>query len=116
MNDDNVASTAITASCPRCGDQRLTPADFTLVYTQPDRTRSFYAFTCPACEQPVNQAAPSDVRALLRGAGVRVCVLDGPPPSCPAGPITDDEIDNFRFAAAGQRFLAPVAARSRTTQ
>lgn len=111
MNDDDVVATNISVTCPRCGDRRLTPADITLVYTQADRAKSFYAFTCPACDRPVNKAAPTDVRALLRGAGARVCVLDGPPASCPPGPITEAEIDDFRFAVADIKSLTRFAAR-----
>jgi endogenous inhibitor of DNA gyrase (YacG/DUF329 family) len=110
------ASTTITVTCPRCGDRRLPPAAFTLVWTAADPTRAFYAFTCPGCERPVNQAAPSGVWELLRGAGVAVCVLDGPPASCPATPLTEAEISGWGLSAATVRFLVPLAAHARTTQ
>jgi hypothetical protein len=63
--------TTIKASCPLCGDVSLTPRDVRVVAC----TRaewSYYAFTCPGCQDEVSKPADEEIVTLLVSGGVSV--------------------------------------------
>lgn len=61
--------TQIMATCPDCGEVRLTPDDV-LLRIAPNRTEHSYAFTCPTCEQFIKKPADTRVVRLLLSGGV----------------------------------------------
>jgi hypothetical protein len=63
--------TSIKATCPRCGDVDLVPADVRVTVAR-ELGWSTYTFTCAGCSDSIRKAADDDVVALLTGAGVRV--------------------------------------------
>ncbi len=69
--------TTIKATCPRCGDVDLVPADVQVTVAA-ELGWSTYTFTCVGCTEAVCKAADEDVVALLSGAGVRVDHLEIP--------------------------------------
>jgi len=62
--------TRIEATCPTCGPVERTPADFELAVCT-HIPASYYAFTCPGCEQRIQKAAEERVVELLIAEGVR---------------------------------------------
>ena len=69
--------TTIKATCPRCGDVDLVPADVRVTVAR-ELGWSTYTFTCPACADSVCKPADEDVVQLLTGAGVRVELIGHP--------------------------------------
>ncbi len=63
--------TSIKASCPECGDVRLTATQVRLVVCTV-REWSYYAFTCSGCAVEVRKPAGEEVVRLLRTGGVLV--------------------------------------------
>jgi hypothetical protein len=62
--------TTIKASCPVCGDVSLTPQDVSLVVCSHDEW-SYYAFSCPTCQDEVRKPADDEIIALLISGGVK---------------------------------------------
>jgi hypothetical protein len=69
--------TTIKASCPGCGDVELTSSDITLRVCN-DAPRSYYAFTCPTCDDRVRKPADDHIVSLLMSGGVRAEVWEVP--------------------------------------
>lgn len=69
--------TTIKATCPRCGDVDLVPADVHVTVAR-ELGWSTYTFTCVGCADDICKSADEDVVQLLCGAGVRVDNLDIP--------------------------------------
>ena len=69
--------TTIKATCPRCGDVDLVPADVRVTVAA-ELGWSTYTFTCVGCEDSVCKSADDDVVQLLTGAGVRVDHIEIP--------------------------------------
>ncbi len=93
--------TTIKATCPRCGDVDLVPADVRVLVAA-ELGWSTYTFTCGGCAQAVSKSADADVVQLLTGAGVRVDHLEIPleylesrvlERTC--GPMTSDDLLDF---------------------
>ncbi len=93
--------TTIKATCPRCGDVDLVPADVHVTVAR-ELGWSTYTFTCVGCSDEVCKTADADVVQLLSGAGVRVDNLDIPieylesrvlERTCP--PLTSDDLLDF---------------------
>jgi hypothetical protein len=63
--------TTIKATCPRCGDVDLVPADVRVTVAR-ELGWSTYTFTCGGCAEAICKTADEDVVQLLTGAGVRV--------------------------------------------
>lgn len=65
--------TEILATCPDCGEVRLTPDDVLLRFNA-DLTRAVdpgtYSFTCPTCREFVQKPADHRVIRLLLSGGV----------------------------------------------
>ncbi|MGH9552747.1 MAG: hypothetical protein ACRD3W_25435 [Terriglobales bacterium] len=61
--------TTIKASCPTCQEVELTSADVEF-RTCRKAELSFYAFTCPKCQERVQKPATAEVINLLRSGGV----------------------------------------------
>ncbi|MGB7983139.1 MAG: hypothetical protein WCF36_20335 [Candidatus Nanopelagicales bacterium] len=93
--------TTIKATCPRCGDVDLVPADVQVTVAA-ELGWSTYTFTCEGCAEAVCKPADDDVVQLLTGAGVRVDHLAIPleylesrvlERTC--GPMTRDDLLDF---------------------
>ncbi len=93
--------TTIKATCPRCGDVDLVPADVHVTVAR-ELGWSTYTFTCVECADEVCKSADADVVQLLSGAGVRVDNLEIPVEylearvlerACP--PLTLDDLLDF---------------------
>jgi hypothetical protein len=69
--------TTIKATCPRCGDVDLAPADVRVTVAA-ELGWSTYTFTCGGCADSVCKSADDDVVQLLTGAGVRVVHIEIP--------------------------------------
>jgi hypothetical protein len=72
-----LALTTIKASCPGCGDVELTSADITLRVCN-HAPLSYYAFTCPHCDDVVRKPADDHIVSLLMSGGVRADVWEVP--------------------------------------
>lgn len=104
--------TTIKASCPSCGDVELTPTQVRLVVCSV-KSWSYYAFTCPTCQEEIRKPAGRDVVALLISGGV---VAE--PWSVPAealehheGPVlTYDDVLDFALWLNSADLLAAAAA------
>lgn len=68
--------TRIRASCPRCGEVDLVPAELHVqLVEEPGGSvgqGSSYRFTCPDCELAVTKPADARIVSLLQGGGVEV--------------------------------------------
>jgi hypothetical protein len=63
--------TTIKASCPVCGDVSLSPRQVRVVScTRPEW--SYYAFTCPTCQDEISKPADEEIVTLLVSGGVPV--------------------------------------------
>ncbi len=69
--------TTIKASCPTCGEVDLTPADMSLMVCS-HAPLSYYAFSCPGCQQEVRKPADDHVVSLLVSGGVDAHVWEVP--------------------------------------
>lgn len=92
----------IKASCPRCGEVTLTPADIDLRVDAGVRSRSTYGFACPTCGHEVRKPAEERVVRVLISAGVAVREPDPEPDADPvvchtpsAAPFTHDDLLDF---------------------
>jgi hypothetical protein len=85
-----VRMTTHKAECPRCGPQRLDPADIRVHKCVKDPARSFFVFRCVGCGQYVTRAADSAFVRLALSGGSRFIVWDGPSRR-PDGPPLDIE-------------------------
>ncbi|GAA4977303.1 MAG: hypothetical protein HOV66_13180 [Streptomycetaceae bacterium] len=56
-----------TARCPDCGLVELTADQLRLVVLP---SKSFYTFSCPACDESVRRPAGEKIVELLSGGGV----------------------------------------------
>ena len=63
--------TTIKASCPICGDVSLTPREVRVVACTRSEW-SYYAFTCPDCQDEVTKPADEEIVTLLVSGGVTV--------------------------------------------
>lgn len=63
-------TTTILASCPTCGEVRLTNRDIALRVCN-HAPLSYYAFRCPECRVEVRKLADDHVISLLLSGGVR---------------------------------------------
>ena len=104
--------TTIKASCPRCGEVELTPADVSLMVCS-HAPLSYYAFQCPGCADEVRKPADDHVVSLLVSGGVPATVWDVPaealePRSGDA--LTYDDLLDFALKLGATDLLAPVAA------
>jgi predicted RNA-binding Zn-ribbon protein involved in translation (DUF1610 family) len=104
--------TTIKASCPRCGDVELTPAQVRLVACSvPDW--SYYAFTCPDCLEEIRKPAAEDVVALLISGGVVAEPWTVPAEALEkhAGPVLGyDDVLDFALWLESADLLAAAAA------
>ena len=69
--------TTIKASCPACGEVELTSSDITLRVCN-HAPLSYYAFTCPTCEDEVRKPADDHIVSLLMSGGVKAQVWEIP--------------------------------------
>lgn len=74
-----MAGCTVKANCPVDGEVTLSMSDVRLVvFAPPVEERSFYAFTCPACQTRWQKPADNHVVSLLMSGGIRVEVCDVP--------------------------------------
>jgi endogenous inhibitor of DNA gyrase (YacG/DUF329 family) len=91
--------TTIKATCPSCGEVGLTPQDIDLRVDETGAEDSFYAFTCPTCQNRVRKQADERIVQLLLSGGVPAQVIRKPayPERKPAGQLprlcADDLLD-----------------------
>ena len=71
--------TTIKATCPRCGDVDLVPADVRVTVAR-ELGWSTYTFTCAGCADSICKTADEDIVQLLTRCG-----RPGGPPGDPAG-------------------------------
>jgi predicted RNA-binding Zn-ribbon protein involved in translation (DUF1610 family) len=104
--------TIIKATCPLCGDVELTSAQVRLVlYPVPER--SYYAFTCPQCEDSIRKSAGPEVVRLLKVGGVVPERIEVPAEATEVheGPaLTTDDLLDFAAWMAGATNIAGAAA------
>jgi hypothetical protein len=103
--------TIIKATCPCCGDVELTRDQLRLV-VHPVRDRSFYAFTCPACQDDVRKPAGAEVIRLLKLGGVEPEQVDVPAEATQVheGPVlTEDDLLDFCRWIQGATAVAAAA-------
>jgi len=104
--------TTIKASCPTCGEVELTSHDITLmVCSHP--SLSYYAFTCPTCDDEVRKAADDHVVSLLMSGGVKPTVWEVPAEALEpkVGPaLTYDDLLDFGLRLSGSDLLSSLAA------
>jgi hypothetical protein len=109
--------TTIKASCPTCGEVELTPADVSLMVCS-HAPLSYYAFSCPGCEDEVRKPADDHVVSLLVSGGVPARVWDVPNEALELkeGPrLSYDDLLDFALHLGTTDLLAEVAgARVRT--
>lgn len=110
-------TTTIKASCPRCGDIELTPAQVRLMVctsTAPSYAAlSYYAFDCHSCACEVRKPADDHVVSLLVSGGVQAQVWEVPAEAreCHEGaPIGYDDLLDFVLALHGTEHLTAFAA------
>ena len=104
--------TTIKASCPRCGEVELTPADVTLMVCS-HAPLSYYAFQCPGCDEEVRKPADDHVISLLVSGGVpaQVWELPGEALEPKNGPVlTYDDLLDFALNLGESDLLAAFAA------
>lgn len=106
--------TTIKASCPGCGDVELTPAHVQLVVCTV-KSWSYYAFTCPECQETVRKPAGSDIVALLISGGVTAEPWTVPAEALEAhdGPTLsyDDVLDFALWLGSADLVAAAAGAR-----
>jgi endogenous inhibitor of DNA gyrase (YacG/DUF329 family) len=71
--------TTIKATCPSCGEVGLTPRDIDLRVDETGEEESFYAFTCPTCQNRVRKQADERIVQLLLSGGVPAQMIRKPP-------------------------------------
>ncbi len=97
--------TIIKATCPICGDVELTKDEVRFVVSSV-ADRSFYAFTCPVCQERVTKAAGEQVIKLL--------TIGGLVPERVGAPVTwDDVLDFGSFLGETDDLVAAVLAAAR---
>lgn len=64
--------TTVIASCPACGEVKLTPQHLRLRLCENAVDLSTYRFPCPSCRQPVEKEACAHQIVALMSAGVTV--------------------------------------------
>jgi hypothetical protein len=119
--------TIIRVRCPSCGEVDLEPDDVMLSIPQGGRG-STYAFTCPACADPVERAADRKTVALLISAGVEPSPMEqGADPRTrpsreeiePLGsladavPFTLDDLIDFHFLLLDEVYVEECLATLR---
>jgi hypothetical protein len=113
----------VRASCPTCGDVKLTTRDVQVQVGYTSGLNS-YSFLCPSCRLLVNKEATDLIMETLVAAGVRVITWTRPAEldELKLGPrITHDDLLAFHFDLDGPLWLETQVAligtepRSRTT-
>ncbi|HEX2240220.1 MAG TPA: hypothetical protein VHJ82_03645 [Actinomycetota bacterium] len=87
----------IKATCPVCGEVKLTADDIVLRMGAP-RDNSSYAFSCPSCQQLVEKPADDRIVRLLLSGGVMPSVNEIPAEALEAhygAPIDYDDLIDF---------------------
>lgn len=110
--------TSIKASCPECGDVRLTAMQVRLVVCTV-RDWSYYAFTCVGCAVEVRKPAGDEVVRLLRSGGVLVETWTVPAEALEdrEGPaIAWDDLLDFALWLGSTEHVAAAAAAAVTHQ
>jgi predicted RNA-binding Zn-ribbon protein involved in translation (DUF1610 family) len=69
--------TTIKASCPNCGEVKLTAEDVSLVVCS-NSPLSYYAFICPSCREEVRKPADDHIICMLLSGGIRAQVWQLP--------------------------------------
>jgi hypothetical protein len=106
--------TTIKASCPTCGEVELTPADVSLMVCS-HAPLSYYAFSCPGCEDEVRKPADDHVVSLLVSGGVPARVWDVPNEALELkeGPrLSYDDLLDFALHLGTTDLLAAAAGAS----
>ena len=106
--------TTIKASCPTCGEIELTPADVALMVCS-HAPLSYYAFSCPGCQDEVRKPADDHVVSLLVSGGVPASVWDVPGEALEpkAGPrLSYDDLLDFALRLGTTDLLAAAAGAS----
>lgn len=91
--------TTIRATCPGCGDVKLTVTDVTVRVCADDNQGS-YCFRCPTCGSGVAKDADPRIVDLLVSSGVRMNVWHLPAELCESklGPaLTPDDLLDFHL-------------------
>jgi hypothetical protein len=103
----------VRASCPTCGDVKMTTHDVSVQVGYAAESNS-YSFQCPSCRLLVNKVATEVIMSVLVGAGVRVIAWSRPAEldELKLGPpITHDDLLEFHCALDGERWLETQVAR-----
>jgi predicted RNA-binding Zn-ribbon protein involved in translation (DUF1610 family) len=110
------ARSIVIATCPRCGDVEVDPADIEVrLHPRPGASR--FRFICPWCGSYVEKPA-DDPRlvALLEGAGARIVRVEIPAEAFerPAGPpLTLDDLLDLMLLLDRDDAVERLAAPSR---
>jgi hypothetical protein len=103
----------VRASCPTCGDVKLTTREVQVQVGYSTASNS-YSFLCPSCRLLVNKQATDLIMEILVRAGVRVVTWSRPAEldEIKLGPpITYDDLLCFHFALDEDRWLETEVAR-----
>ena len=93
--------TTIRTTCSACGDIELTQQHLRLELTS-DWTEGSYVFTCPYCDREERRPASQRIVTVLLAAGVTYEVVSA------AGPISDNEIEDFRRALDSDDWMSEL--------
>ena len=91
----DVTHVRVRLGCPDCGKSSDVPVHKVRLYRCTTKSDAdFYAWVCPACEQPVSRRADVSSTCLLIGAGVPTSLYEWP----------QEAADKVRRAAAWQPY------------
>lgn len=96
--------TTIRTTCTACGDIELTQANLRMELS-PEWTSGNYIFNCPYCDREERRPASQRVVTILLAAGVTYNVVDH------VGPISHEEIDEFRKALESDDWMTQLQQR-----
>lgn len=104
--------TTIKASCPECGEVRLTPPDVQLMVCENRAALSYYEFRCPTCSDEVRKHADDHVVSLLVSGSVAAHTFRIPIEALEPheGPeLTYDDLLDFGLQLKQYHLLADIA-------
>ena len=105
--------TTIKASCPTCGEIKLTPADVSLMVCSL-AARSYYSFCCPGCSTEVRKPADDHVISLLVSGGVPAQVWELPAEVLEVKPgpaLSYDDLLDFALHLGQTDMLSQLAVK-----
>lgn len=103
--------TTIKATCPRCGEVELTPAEIRLAVCT-NAPLSSYGFTCLGCRDEVDKPADEHIVALLTSGGVLARSWSVPAEALetrPGARLTYDDLLDFALRLFVETDLAALA-------